>query len=126
MYDKVLVAIDEWEPSSRALEQAGAIATLSKGSVEVFHVREHVVGRRAGAEFSLSNPEDARTLVDHAVAQLRDQGVEASGVMMDAPQGRAADAIWEQAEAIGADLVVLGSHGRTAMGSILLGASRTT
>jgi len=37
-------------------------------------------------------------------------------------QGRVADTIWDQAETWGADVVVLGSHGRTALGGILLGS----
>jgi nucleotide-binding universal stress UspA family protein len=80
------------------------------------------VGRRAGAEWYLSNQEDAQALVDSAAARLHDHGVAASGVVMDAPQGRVAEAIWDQADAFGADLVVVGSHGRSAIGGILLGS----
>jgi nucleotide-binding universal stress UspA family protein len=126
MYDKVLVAIDDSEPAGRALEEAGGIAALSKGSVQVLHVRERVVGRRAGAEWYLSNQEDAQALVDSATARLRDHGVAASGVVLDAPQGRVAQAIWDQTDAFGADLVVVGSQaGRRSAGSSWA-ASRTT
>ncbi len=119
MYDKLLVAIDDSEPASHALEQAGDLATLSKGSVEVVHVREHIIVR--GADWYVTEEDDARELVDRAAARLRDRGVAASGVVLHGAQGHMADVICDQAETSGADLVVVGSHGRTDLGGILLG-----
>lgn len=120
MYDKLLVAIDDSEPASRALEQAGDLATLSKGSVQVVHVREHMVVR--GADWYVTEQEDAQALVDRAAAHLRDRGVAASGVVLHGAQGHMAGVICDQAETSGADLIVLGSHGRTDLGGILLGS----
>lgn len=119
MYDKLLVAIDESEPSQQALGQASGLAALSKGSVQVLHVREHAVVR-GGAWYAMDE-QDAQALVDRAVDQLREHGIEASGVVTHAAQGRVAEAILDQADSFGADLVILGSHGRTALGGILLG-----
>lgn len=120
MYDKLLVAIDESEPAGRALEQARGLAALSKGSVHVLHVREHWVTR--GADWYVTDEDEAESLVNPAVAQLRDAGIDASGVVAHALQGQVADAVWDAAESVGADLVVLGSHGRTAVGGLILGS----
>ncbi len=84
------------------------------------HVREHVAAR--GTSWYVTEEKDAQDLVDDAVDGLRKQGIEASGAVTHATQGRVAETIWDQAEGFGADLVILRSHGRSALGGVLLGS----
>lgn len=120
MYEKLLVAVDGSEQATRALERATELARLAHSTVHIAHVREHVVVR--GAHWYVEEEDEAKELTDRAVATVRKSGVEASGVVLHALQGRAADAICDAAEQAGADVIVMGSHGRTDLGGLLLGS----
>ena len=57
--------------------------------------------------------------VERTTAQLRQDGLDVEGVALP---GEADDVIVKLAEEKGADLIVVGSYGRTGFGKILLGS----
>jgi nucleotide-binding universal stress UspA family protein len=64
---------------------------------------------------------DATRTVNRAVSYLKQEGIRAQGAT---PEGvRADEVIVQSARAINADLIVLGSHGRTGLERILLGST---
>jgi nucleotide-binding universal stress UspA family protein len=63
--------------------------------------------------------EEGREAVARTTALLRQEGLDAEGTTLP---GEADDVIIRLAEEIGADLIVVGSHGRTGFGKALLGS----
>jgi hypothetical protein len=63
--------------------------------------------------------QEGREAVARTVAQLRQEGVDVEGVALP---GEADDVIIRLAEEKGADLIVVGTHGRTGFGKVLLGS----
>jgi nucleotide-binding universal stress UspA family protein len=63
--------------------------------------------------------QEGREAVERTTAQLLLEGLEVDGVALP---GEADDVIIALAEKIGADLIVVGTHGRTGFGKVLLGS----
>jgi len=63
--------------------------------------------------------QEGREAVERTTAQLRRDGLEVEGVVLP---GEADDVIIKLAEKKGADLIVVGTHGRTGFGKVLLGS----
>lgn len=62
---------------------------------------------------------EAKEIVDRAVDALREAGFKANGEVI---KGDVRDVIIELAKEIGANLIVLGSHGRRGIGRLLMGS----
>jgi nucleotide-binding universal stress UspA family protein len=105
---RVLVAIDRLDAQNSALSLGAALGRERDAQVCVVHVREHEHFGRAS--FDLETPEEASQLVDDAVAELRRQGVEASGRVVRALVGQAADAILVEASNVGAGEIIIGAR----------------
>jgi nucleotide-binding universal stress UspA family protein len=120
VYEKLLVAVDGSEQADRALVRAMELARLARSRVHVVHVCEHVVSR--GGIWYLEEEAEARRVADRAMERVRQWGVEVTGVVLRALHGRAAVAICAAADEVGADLIVMGSRGRTDLGGLLLGS----
>jgi len=120
VFEKVLLAVDGSEHAAKAVPVAVDIARKSKGQVIVFHAREYLVAR--GGSYSLEGTSEADRLVDQARTEVAAAGVRVSGRTESAPEGRAAQAILEVAEAEGADAIVMGSRGRSDLAGLLLGS----
>ena len=119
----VLVAIDFSDGSDEALAQAIDLAKQTGATLDILHVVEF------GAEvfpYGLSYFEDRGGLIAHLDRELsrRADMAAATGVTARTRlrEGSAAREILEHAREIGADLVVVGTHGRTGLAHALLGS----
>jgi nucleotide-binding universal stress UspA family protein len=123
MYEKILVAIDHSESTPHVLEAARGLASLSHGEVWVMHLREREPVGKTGLLTSSESSEAAGADVKSAVAALLEAGVTAHGVVRDTLFGHAAREIVAEAKDRGADVIVMGSRGRSDLPSLLLGST---
>jgi nucleotide-binding universal stress UspA family protein len=122
---RILVATDFSEQAARALDAALALAARTKGEVHLIHALE--VALPLFEPYAVVLPADwvgearrlAQQKLDQAQAQVKARGLEGTAHLGDVP---AANAIVERAAALGADLVVMGTHGHTGLKHMLLGS----
>jgi nucleotide-binding universal stress UspA family protein len=120
MLEKLLLAVDQSEHSRKAVPATVELARAGGGTVHVLHVREifypvppTVVG---------DSPEEAQTLVDGVVEELKGAGIVADGAVRPSSGGSPAGAILEYAREVGAGMIVVGSHGHSTLGGLLIGS----
>jgi nucleotide-binding universal stress UspA family protein len=120
MLEKLLLAVDQSEHSRKAVPATVELARAGGGTVHVLHVREifyplppTVVG---------DSPEEAQTLVDGIVEELKGAGIVADGAVRPSTGGSPAGAILEYAREVGAGMIVVGSHGHSTLGGLLIGS----
>ena len=124
MFRKILVAIDGSEPASRALEAAIEEAGAWNAKVHVVYVVE------SGLFSSL--PMDNTLEVIYSVLQKEGEEIlesarkkaDAAGISLTTHlrQGHAGSQIVSLAEELGADLIILGSYGKSGVDRLLLGS----
>jgi nucleotide-binding universal stress UspA family protein len=127
---KILLATDGSSASDRAIELVAATAWPAGSHLQLIHVADGLLGVYAGmpgvvvsteaVEADIEADRERRQkLLDGAAARLVAPG---RSVATQIVQGRTANSIVDAARAAGADLIVLGSHGRGALGSAVLGS----
>jgi nucleotide-binding universal stress UspA family protein len=121
---KLLVAVDLSEPSKDVIETAVRLATALGGSVELVHVREPFVYAMVG-QYGPS-PEQEQALVawiDRALGEASDRLNRARiPCVTTSLYGSPAREIVAHADKIGADLIVVGTHGRGGLTHAVLGS----
>lgn len=131
MYRYVLVAIDDSETSRKALDEAIALAKAHGARLAITHaVDESLIQSFVthGAALTNTKPlEEAltssgRVLLDDAVDHARRAGIEATPQLLASQDMHAADQIAQAVETTGADVLVVGSHGRRGFRRLLLGS----
>ena len=123
MYDKILVAVDHSEMSDRAVLAARDLALLSKGEVWVLHLREREMGAKTGVLRIDETTKDASAEVAASVEVLTQAGVKAHGEVRNTIFGYAAREIVNDAIEVDADVIVMGSRGRSDIAGLLLGST---
>jgi nucleotide-binding universal stress UspA family protein len=116
---RILLAVNDSEPSARAVDAAAVMAEVSGGAVLVFHVREIEPAARG---IGLETRGEAEQLVATIVDGLRCDGVWAEGETHTTLPGQTARDIAHAARCIGADLIIMGSHGHSELASLLIGS----
>jgi nucleotide-binding universal stress UspA family protein len=111
MYRRIVLALDSDLVADAAVPAVAQLAAASRGEVLVVHVRDNEGGPRFEDE----------DLVERVLARLRDAGVTAGGEVRTIAGGDVADALVESAQCFGADVIAMGSHGRSELGGLLLG-----
>ena len=123
MYDKILVAVDHSEMSDRAVLAARDLALLSKGEVWVLHLREREMGAKTGVLRIDETTKDANAEVAASVEVLTQAGVKAHGEDRNTIFGYAARELVNDAIEVDADVIVMGSRGRSDIAGLLLGST---
>src|SRR6266566_9201801 len=108
MYQRILFGMDSQGHAGQALPVVTTLARTSGAEVVVLHVRD--------ASLELVAPAIAEGHVEDAVRRLAGGGVSARGKLVTTYDTEPAARIAAMAGEIGADLVALGSHGRTHIG----------
>jgi nucleotide-binding universal stress UspA family protein len=122
MYDRLLVAVDHSEVSPRVVAAAKDLALLSKGKVWVLHLLEKEVYAQLGDVPSESDQEADQAVRD-GVDALRQAGVDAEGEVRPTTFGHAAREILADAKEHDADVIVMGSRGRSDLAGSILGST---
>jgi nucleotide-binding universal stress UspA family protein len=123
MYDRILVAVDHSQMSDRAVLAARDLAVLSKGEVWVLHLRERELATKAAVVMSDETAQEANAQVTAAVDVFVQAGVKAHGEVRNTIFGYAAREIVDDAIEVGADVIVMGSRGRSDIAGLLLGST---
>lgn len=128
-YKKILVAVDLSDESAQVLGRAKAVGDGAELSViHVVKPIEHVYGGFGAVglagDFSAQMATLEQQAVEHAEARVAEIGSDlgAPKARQHVPVGNASSEIHRVAKETGADLIVIGSHGRHGLG-LLLGST---
>jgi nucleotide-binding universal stress UspA family protein len=123
MYEKILVAVDYSEASTRALIAARELAELSHGEVWVLHLREREIAAKAGAVPPNESSDEARAAVDESVDLLMRAGIKAHGEVRTTFYGYAGREIVNDAKEHDVDVIVMGTRGCGDLAGLVLGST---
>jgi nucleotide-binding universal stress UspA family protein len=115
----VLVATDFSPPSDSALIYGRALARAFGATLHVLHVTENLFMRATAADPHAAKASVMRTLEERLTADDRAQ-LHARAVLETSDHP--ADAIIEYATSARADLIVMGTHGRSGLSHLLVGS----
>jgi nucleotide-binding universal stress UspA family protein len=128
MFKRILVPVDGSETSLHALRKACALAQESGGELRLVHVLDrgayltgYDVGGASGALFEALQS-SARSILSDAQAAAQAAGVKADTVLASELGSSLGEAVAAAATAWQADVIVVGTHGRSGPSRLLLGS----
>ncbi|HVV59530.1 MAG TPA: universal stress protein [Gaiellaceae bacterium] len=121
MFRKIVWATDGSELASRSLPFARDLAREPGAELLVLHVDQLLVGRAAGTS-ALADEGDVRRRISGQVDELKAEGIDARFVLVRESTIAVGSEIARVAEAEDADLVVIATHGRGLVGTLLHGS----
>ena len=120
MYDHILLPTDGSAAAEAAVDHAVRLARSFEATVHVLSVVEYVPAVEMDAAVVHERlRESADTAADRAVKRLDAAGVAHASTVRDGSVHRA---ILDEADEVGANLIVMGTHGRSGVGRVLLGS----
>jgi nucleotide-binding universal stress UspA family protein len=122
-FDKVLVAVDSDPVAVRAAEVGVELARAVGSQLALISVADRTLADAAAPEMPRDELlADAREHAHQVIAELAPKLAPGTTTLTFTPEGEPAEQIVKAAESWKADLVVIGSHGRGALGRMLLGS----
>ena len=128
-YQHILVAVDGSPTSDHAVAQATGLARATGGRIRLLNVMDplaHISGFERPEVYSqevLPRLQKAgEALLQQARERVKQEGVAVDTVLIENLNARVAQLVVEHASAWGADLIVLGTHGRRGLERVLMGS----
>jgi nucleotide-binding universal stress UspA family protein len=127
VYRHILVPVDGSSTSERALREALRLARQQTAELELVYVMEDVLFLENEAyinyeEVRKSARSEGEKTLARAQAVVQQAGVKAEKKLLEAQGERIATVIIEEARRWPADLIVIGTHGRSGFSRILFGS----
>lgn len=129
MYQRILVPVDGSPISDRGLQEAIGLARLTRASLRLVHVMDMItyaaaLDLHAGAagDMAVAMREAGEKILAHCKAPALAAGLDVTTVLAEGHSGSVAEQVLDQARRWGADLIVLGTHGRRGLGRFLIGS----
>jgi nucleotide-binding universal stress UspA family protein len=129
MYQKILVPVDGSATSDLGLNEATKLAKLTGARVRLLHVVDVLSLAIAGegmvgtaGDVLAAVRESGQAILQRAEASVQAAALGVDTVLLDNTAGRVAEIVADEAASWGADLIVLGTHGRRGVGRLILGS----
>ena len=128
-YQHLLVAVDGSPTADHAVNEATGLAQATGGRIRLLNVMDplaHISGFERPDVYSQEVLPRLRqageALLRRAQERVAQSGVPVDAVLIENLDARVADLVVEHAQAWGADLIVLGTHGRRGLARVLMGS----
>jgi nucleotide-binding universal stress UspA family protein len=129
MYAKILVPVDGSPTSDLGLAEAIKLARLTGARLCLLHAVDMLSLSMTAEASMLSSPtlfellrESGQEIVARAKAQAAQAGIAAETVLLDRLGTRVADLVVDESRRWGAELIVIGTHGRRGVGRLVMGS----
>lgn len=125
IFKKILVPIDGSDTSKKAMAMALQMAASDKAEVRLIHAIDELSYLNAheySAELVKYAREHGHKILQDGLSAIHTLGVKGDIKLIDFSGQRLGDTVADEARLWGADLVVLGTHGRRGVGRLLLGS----
>ena len=120
MFEKIVIAHDGSAHAERAFGYAVGLARREGAKLVLVHIDEETIGKGGGP--MLADEEEIRGELSKLPEELADDGIDATMRATTVRLGGPAPAIVEIANDEGADLIVAGSAGMSALSGVFLGS----
>jgi nucleotide-binding universal stress UspA family protein len=128
MYQRILVPVDGSETAKRGLEEALRLSEALGASLRLVHIVDDTPLALnpetgiAAAPLVADFAEAGKQIVEEARAFASAQGAQVDTALYENFTGRVAERILEDARKSGAELIVMGTHGRRGIRHAVLGS----